>query len=310
MTKTLSHLLPLLLLPLGLSLAGCSSAPGNDDDTAGDDDDTTGDDDDTTGDDDDTTGDDDTAGDDDDTTGALCLPDANEEDNEFASATPVPMGVYDGLTACDEDPDFFAVTLTQSGPLFIDIYFTDADGDIDLRLYDNNQVEIASSTSATDNENIQESLDAGTYYVEVELYSGALTPGNTYTLELQDTIPPCPSDPFEPNNSVATAATNGLGVQSGLSVCEFDDDYYSVGLSAGEILTVDATFLDAEGDIDVGILDANEATLSYGSSLSDNESVTYTAASAETVTVRVFLYADAGTFYGNNYDLSMVIASP
>ena len=76
------------------------------------------------------------------------------------------------------------------------------------------------------------------------------------------------------------------------------------------MLTVDATFLNDEGDIDVLILDATEATLSYGTSVSDNELVTYTATSSETVTVRVFLYADSGTFYGNNYDLSMVIASP
>ena len=40
------------------------------------------------------------------------------------------------------------------------------------------------------------------------------------------------------------------GTHSGLTACPSDNDYYNFTLAAGDELTVDLTFVDADGDID------------------------------------------------------------
>jgi PKD repeat protein len=68
----------------------------------------------------------------------------------------------------------------------------------------------------------------------------------------------CPADPFEPNRSDrqgdggrAVAAPLVAGSYSDLVVCGTDDDLYAITLAPGEGLHVEATFRNAEGDVDL-----------------------------------------------------------
>jgi len=61
--------------------------------------------------------------------------------------------------------DYYKFTLSESATVSIDMFFSDAEGDLDLFLFDSQEGSIASSTSMDDDEHIEENLDAGDYYV-------------------------------------------------------------------------------------------------------------------------------------------------
>ena len=86
------------------------------------------------------------------------------------------------------DDDWYIITVTAAwNRVQIDCRFTDADGDIDIALYDSAGVGLASSTSTTDNEYIDYVVDpaGGTYYIRV-YYDDA---GNEYDLWWDDIQP-------------------------------------------------------------------------------------------------------------------------
>ena len=191
-------LLVVLLAVAGLLIQACTSPRGNrgggDDDDSGtsDDDDTQPDDDDTQPDDDDVTpppDDDDFTPDDDDTTGGDCVDDEFEPNDEYGSAEVVSSsgGNWFGLTLCDTtDQDWFELSLAAGTEIFVDIFFTNAEGDTDVELTDDTGTLIDGGYSAGDNESFSVVIEAaGTYYVHVYLYDddGSI-PGNTYDMSI------------------------------------------------------------------------------------------------------------------------------
>jgi len=192
-------LLVVLLAVAGLLIQACTSPRGNrgggDDDDSGtsDDDDTQPDDDDTQPDDDDVTpppdDDDFTPDDDDDTTGGDCVDDEFEPNDEYGSAEVVSSsgGNWFGLTLCDTtDQDWFELSLAAGTEIFVDIFFTNAEGDTDVELTDDTGTLIDGGYSAGDNESFSVVIEAaGTYYVHVYLYDddGSI-PGNTYDMSI------------------------------------------------------------------------------------------------------------------------------
>ncbi|MEC8511373.1 MAG: hypothetical protein VX015_04440 [Planctomycetota bacterium] len=62
--------------------------------------------------------------------------DAFEENDDCASAVPLSDGSYPGLTVFDADNDYFAVTVPDGGTLDASILFLNANGDVDLYLWD------------------------------------------------------------------------------------------------------------------------------------------------------------------------------
>ncbi|HCP45300.1 MAG TPA: hypothetical protein DIU15_04630, partial [Deltaproteobacteria bacterium] len=141
----------------------------------------------------------------------------------------------------------------------------------------------------------------------------------------------CATDPFEPNNGADVAATLGLGTtNSNLSVCSNDEDWYS--FSASGVITAALTFSDVEGDVDARLYDAAafasgfdpdnlpSSSLGYGTSVSDDETITYDSTGATTppsgdYVLRVYLYSDDDSTncvtcaWGNTYGLN-VTATP
>ena len=169
---------------------------------------------------------------------------------------------------------------------------------------------MAVADSSTDNETLTyTAAAAGVHFIRVQLYADAGTvTGNTYDMSVDISYGDhCTQDGFEENDTFATARSVSAGSYPDLWVCPSDvDDYYSITLTRGSAITVDLTFLHAEGDIDVTLLNPSGAVLTQSITTTDNEHLTYVARADGTYGIHVLLYgADTGTEIGNTYDMNV-----
>ena len=101
----------------------------------------------------------------------------NDSREEASTAFP-PVGERRAI--CDNDEDWYRIEVDGRRDVRIDALFVHADGDIDLELYrEGEMAAVARSAGATDDEAIQERLDAGTYFLRIRGFRGAT---NTYQL--------------------------------------------------------------------------------------------------------------------------------
>ncbi len=110
--------------------------------------------------------------------------DEYEPNDSFSSAERLNSGerLYANIHAEDDD-DYFKFTIDEESEVYIYLSSIPSGTDYDIRLYDSDEDRIASSTNGdNDDEEINEILDSGTYYIRVYTYSGFSE--NTYRLEL------------------------------------------------------------------------------------------------------------------------------
>lgn len=236
----------------------------------------------------------------------MCTADAHEPNDTAAAATSLAVGNYGNLHACTDD-DFYAFSFNQGDAVSIGASFSHAEGDLDVELLNPSGTVVASGTTNTNDESISYTVaTTGTHRVRVFLYGDAgSVPGNPYTLNVGVAGPAtCGADPFEPNNARTSATTLTPGTYGSLTSCDQDDDFYAIALTAGTPLTVNLSFVDAEGDIDVELLDPAGTMVAIADTPTDNEQLTYTPSTSGTYVLRVHLYGDAGSIPGNSYTLS------
>jgi hypothetical protein len=112
--------------------------------------------------------------------------------------------------------------------------------------------------------------------------------------------PTCSDDAYENNDTVGAAATLVAGTYS-LEICgSGDDDWYEVSLVGGQSIDVTATFVHANGDIDMELWDGNRQ-IGVSQSTDDFEALSYTPTNSTTVQIRVYGYNNAE----NSYDLDV-----
>jgi hypothetical protein len=196
------------------------------------------------------------------------------------------------------DDDWYRINVTPGFEhVQVDVRFTDADGDINVCLVNGSGVELACSTSATDNEFIDYEVPGpGIYYIRVFGQDA----GNEYDLWWDDRQE---DDAYEENDTLATAwhpgtnwentwlsSIDGLGVQA-------DDDWYRIDV-ASERVQIDVQFIHADGDIDVCLVDESEVPLACSESVTDNEFIDTEVPGPGTYYILVY-FDDAG----NTYDL-------
>ena len=88
--------------------------------------------------------------------------------------------------------------------------------------------------------------------------------------------------------------------------CDGDEDWYTVDLLAGDVITVQVSFSHADGDIDLVLLDPSGLELGASETVSDLEAVGPIVAAVDGLhQVRVFLYSDTGASPGSPYDLQI-----
>ena len=223
--------------------------------------------------------------------GTICPPDDGFEPNDSrGGAAALTNGEsIDGI-ACDND--YFAIDAFAGQTLTVDLSFSHAAGDLDMRLYSESGTQLAVAQSTTDNEQIVHAVTQnGTYYIRVYGYEGAT---NTYTLTT--TAPICPPDDgFEPNDSRggAAALTNGESIDG--IAC--DNDYFAIDAFAGQTLTVDLSFSHAAGDLDMRLYSESGTQLAVAQSTTDNEQIVHAVTQNGTYYIRVYGYEGATNGY-------------
>ena len=236
-----------------------------------------------------------------------CTDDGLEDNDTFDDARLI-AGSTGALRLCEGDDDYYAILLGSGDTVTVDLTFSDAEGDVDLRLLSPSEAVVASSISSSDDESLTYVVDeAGTYVIRASLFrDDGSSPGNGYDLDIdvdEAVAPGCPSDRLENNDSMDGAEPLPPELYTGLNVCEDDEDWYRLSLDAGDTVTVDVEFSHAEGDIDMRLLDSAGTPLVSSTSGTDDESVEYTVESSGTYFIRVYLFADRGSSIGNEYDI-------
>lgn len=236
----------------------------------------------------------------------VCQPDSFEPNNMRDAASEIGDGDFGGLRICEGDVDWFAFQVGAGDSLELNLAFAHANGNLDMELLDPSGARFGVSSSNSDNERIfAENLPlSGTYRLRVFGFEGAT---NDYALQVsltQRMDPTCTDDGFEENDAVAAAAPIGAQTFENLVVCPGDPDYYKVRVERGERLNVEATFAQADGDLDLTILAPDgETVLVRGLTNNDNESVRTEEVAVSGDYIIVVAGVDPAT--GNNYSLNV-----
>ena len=209
------------------------------------------------------------------------------------------------IDAADDD-DYYRFTAGANGTLDVDVLFSHALGDVNVRLLDSSGTTLASSLSSSNNESITHSVTRGTtYYLRVYGWAGATNPNYTLTLD----GPAVPADGLEPNDSFAAA--RNLGTVTNYSRNDLtvhaagNDDYYRFTAAQTGTLTASIDFRHADGDLDMVLLDAAGAQVAGAGSTTDDESLSAGVVAGQAYVLRV--YGFGGDLH---WDYDLAIAGP
>ena len=245
-----------------------------------------------------------------------CDTDMFEPNNSQTQSTAITNGTHTNLVVCEADDDWYSFNATAGQVVDILVQFIDEEGDIDLQLYDPLGNEIESSTTANDNEHIDsfQLPDDGLYWFRIKYYRSGTsdTPPyqNTYALSFSLTDEPyCKQDQWEVNDSAEQAVELPLGNNT-LQACPYDEDWFAVYMNAGESLDIQATFDNDEGDLDIFLYKEDDlvGAEAAGTSIDDNEEISYTSSEDAMYYFRVALHNDLGVEEGNIYTLHVTFS--
>ena len=238
-----------------------------------------------------------------------CIDDDFEPNNDQASAALVSSGTaVAGQTCTGADAnDWFSFSVTAGDTIDVELLFTFADGDLDLRLFDEAGNEETASTSTTDDEVLRWVADSsGVWAVVVEPFNGA---ENAYELTVTSPGVPCVDDGFEPNNGQVNAAPLVSGVQVSGQTCPGGNaqDWYSFPVIAGDVIDVELLFTHADGPLDLFVVDEAAVIQASRFPADDDEFIDgFVAGSSGVWAVLVEPFNGAE----NSYDLAVTVTTP
>ena len=215
------------------------------------------------------------------------------------------------------DLDYFCFDIADLTTVDIKVSFFHSFGNIDMELLDSSQGVMAGSYSQNDNETLSVVLRAGQYSI---LVFGAFDPGvtdNCYSIDVSGALggglPPDPDD-LPPGDNDTPGACSALGDlnltpeyrATDLTIHTSDDeDYYCFTLSQDSNVTVDITFVNTLGNLDLELLDASAGLLGFSYGPTDNERVMADLLAGDYI-VHVFGISNAI----NTYNLSINVFGP
>ncbi len=220
--------------------------------------------------------------------------DEYEQNDDSGAAYDITSEIDTTLNAASFDDDWYVVTVTEVNS-FISVLlsFDDADGNIDLDLYDDLDLvtPIASSAGMGDTESVSIQVAPGDYYIQVT--GDLLNPSYDLIWSLTE------DDVFEQNDDVASAKS--LLVEGAVNdAVQLDDDWFIVTTEPGDVaLSIDLTFVHADGNLGFDIYDSSNTYLTTIDTTNDVESTIYGSNPAgEAYRIRVF-----GPNIGSEYSL-------
>lgn len=211
-------------------------------------------------------------------------PDVFENNDGFGAAASLAAvdQVYSNLSIdAPNDDDYFALVAPYNGSLSTNIAFQNAQGNLQLAVYNAAQAQLATSQTTANSEQVSVPISAGqTYYIRVFGASGATNPNYSMTVDLVDAASAMvyylstaeggtlSSTDGSPNLSFADADILKLTVSgNGQRRYELHFDGSDVGLSAGSE-DIDAFALRADGSILISTTGAFSVPASGGGTLS------------------------------------------
>ena len=125
------------------------------------------------------------------------------------------------------------------------------------------------------------------------------------------TPPPfCFSDPYEPNDTMATAWPLGSSVIFVVVACPDDDDWWSISASAGELATLGTDFDHTESDIALEMYDSAGTLVATSNTATNHEEVSYLSPIDQDIYTRLYLAADGGAYIGGFYGIGQWLCTP
>jgi len=157
-----------------------------------------------------------------------------------------------------------------------DLTFNHFAGNINMELYDWNNLFIIGSYSFDDNEYLDVTVPSnGTYYLRI--FSPDPYTGNAYDLWWEDLTPTGGDDWMEENDDFWSAWWVNPNYYSGLKILGIDEDWFHTYLNLGDTINVELFFNHFDGDLQLELFDPSN-THRIGSYSGDNdEHISFTA---------------------------------
>jgi hypothetical protein len=209
---------------------------------------------------------------------------------------------YGELVVCPNDDDWYRIDAQAGDGLEADIFFSDAEGDIDMQLYkrgdDGSLVYVDGSFGVGDTETVYERrapTDA-TYYVHVYgFHAGRTQYGMTVNVFTQ-----CTDDAVSfdgEHNDALTEAAEMPEIGQTRQVCDYDDDWYTFDVQRRQNVRLDLLFTHAAGDVDMELYrDGQDDAVARSVSSDDDEEIEMPL-DPGTYYVRVYGFAGAQNHY-------------
>jgi hypothetical protein len=233
--------------------------------------------------------------------------DANEDNDDAASATVVTGSQTISGKLCPSDQDLYVVALAPDEALVGTLTAT-APG-IVLTLEDAQGVTVLEGLAAA---GVQTLKYRAPVQADLTLRVAGPPGDSPYLLDVELIAGPLPidgcSDRFEPNDLPLGASAVTAGEELGLSLCGSDrSDYFAIDVAAGVTLTVEASFAHLAGNIDLDVLDASTGErIAEARSGDDGEAISLPAA-AEDFRALIHVFAAETAPSGTVYDLTLTL---
>ena len=190
------------------------------------------------------------AGDEEPDEGPVCQQDPLEPNDSPATAARVEPGAWIEGVICHGEEDWFSLGLEAADRVVVQLVFSQAEGDLDLALYDPGGLLKRRSDSTSDNERVEyRTGEAGRFTIQVH---GYLSSTAAYRLRVDvEPAPPCGDDPMEENDSADQPfPIQGGGVLFG-EICPADGDWFRADLEGGTGIEVSLFHSFTQGDLDM-----------------------------------------------------------
>lgn len=238
-----------------------------------------------------------------------CEPDAREPDDDRDGA--IEIGAEDAVTGeartlCGDDVDVYEVPLLDFERLVAVATFPSEDLELEMRVVKEDGTVARVSPDGAGGETVTYAAQGDeVVWLEIEPLLGAQ---GSYTLDVfRENQVSCAPDALEPND-VLVEAVPAPDAASGLTLCGSDQDLFTFEGTAGKQLSARASFIHADGDLDVMILGPDgEQVLAVADGVGNVEQAEALLPLDGTFYVRVF---SLGTNARSRYSLEVTLENP
>ena len=247
----------------------------------------------------------------------------------YSVSNPATDSSFDGNGSCQSEfltiynDVFFLWEAPEDGHYQFDTAFMGDDPE--LAIYggtDCNAVCVAYDSDSGPrwtSELVLQNITAGeTFLIQVGTWQDDPFDGLEVGFQVQETTLPClePDDLLDENDTCIEALSIDPGFYNNLRVDKADPDMYRICLAPGDTLDVEIFFFDTEGDVDLFLYEAGSLGcgsgavgpwLERGYTLTDNEELTYTNQSSNTMEMIIHVELWSGNPYNECTDYSLFV---